>query len=118
LRTGTSDELIIHAMEPGSAELESSLHRLFHDERRQGEWFAASPRLAQHVYSVWEKNLILPPEHQQKLLAFAEKSRIFAGLRTGGARFDMVNPSINEPWTGSVLIDLTNPNLTGGDQDP
>ena len=111
LRTGTSDDLIIHAMEPGSSTLEAKLHQLFKSERRQGEWFSASPTLAQHVCAVWKKNLILPPEHQQKLLAFAEKCRTFAALRAGGARFDMVNPSLNEPWFGSVLVDLTNTDL-------
>lgn len=100
LRTGTSDELIIHAMKPGSSEIESKLHRLFQSDRRQGEWFAASPSLSQHVYDVWKKNLILPPEHQKKLLTFAEKNRIFADLRAGGANYDVEEARAGYPQAG------------------
>ena len=113
LRTGTSDDLIIHAMEPGSSMIEAELHQRFQSERRQGEWFAASPALSRHVYAVWQKNLLLPPEHQQKLVAFANKSRMLAEVRAAGFNFDMVNPSLNEPWVGSVFVDLTNPNIVG-----
>jgi hypothetical protein len=106
LRTGTSEELILHALQPGDAVAEAALHELFKEERWQGEWFAASPRLCAHVMATWRKYRILPPEHQQRLLRFAKRSSIYAGLRGGGYSFDMINPSINEPWHGSVLVDL------------
>lgn len=106
LRTGTSDDLIIHALQPGSAKMEMETHQLFSSDRRQGEWFAASPQLCKHVLETWGRNRVLPPEHQQKLLAFSERSRIYAGLRRAGKHFDMINPSLNEPWHGSVFVDL------------
>jgi hypothetical protein len=106
LRTGTSEDLIIHALEPGNASIEAERHRQFSSDRRQGEWFAASPRLCQHVYDTWRKNRILPPDHQQKIVSFFERSRIYAGLRSDGFKFDMINPSLEEPWFGSVFVDL------------
>jgi len=117
LRTGTSDELIVHAMEPGSATREAQVHRLFADERRQGEWFAASPALVEHVYRVWRTNHLLPPEHQRRLVWFFERSVALCKVRQMYPHFDMVNPSINEPWVGSVLVDLTNPSLYSESDD-
>jgi hypothetical protein len=108
LRTGTSEDLIIHALEPGNAERETELHEQFKSDRRQGEWFAASRFLCQHVLATWQKNRILPPEHQTKIVQFAERSRIYAGLRASGASFDMINPSLNDDWHGSVFVDLVN----------
>jgi hypothetical protein len=106
LRTGTSEDLIIHALEPGDASIEAERHRQFSSDRRQGEWFAASPRLCQHVHETWRRNRILPPDHQQKIVSFFERSGIYASLRSAGCKFDMINPSLEEPWFGSVFIDL------------
>ena len=106
LRTGTSEDLIIHALEPGSALLESQRHEQFASDRRQGEWFAASPALCQHVLDTWKKTRILPPEHQQKVLSFAHRSALYRRLRSEGFNFDMINPSLNEPWFGKVFVDL------------
>lgn len=114
LRTGTSDDLIIHALQPGSSEVEMDIHRQFASDRRQGEWFAASPQLCKHVLDVWRRNRVLPPEHQNKLLAFSERSRTYAGLRQAGFHFDMINPSLNEPWHGSVFVDLVHTSLLRG----
>lgn len=106
LRTGTSEDLIIHALEPGDASIEAERHKQFSSDRRQGEWFAASPRLCQHVHNTRRRNRILPPDHQRKILSFFERSRIYAGLRSEGFKFDMINPSLEEPWFGLVLVDL------------
>lgn len=116
LRTGTSEDLILHALEPGNAQIESARHETFKTDRRQGEWFAASRELCQHVLDTWARNLILPPEHQQKVMQFAERSRIYAGLRASGATFDMINPSLNDPWHGFVFLDLVNTSLVPSDE--
>jgi hypothetical protein len=74
LRTGTNDLLIVHALEPGDAATERRRHEQFRDERRQGEWFACSPALAMHMLATWERNNILPPEHQMRSCAFTSES--------------------------------------------
>ena len=117
LKTGTSDDLIIHALEPGDARIEAERHRKFASDRRQGEWFAASPVLCEHVIETWRKNRILPPEHQRKILSFLERSRIYSHLRSTGFKFDMINPSLNEPWFGSVFVDLVHTSLLRGDAE-
>lgn len=107
LRTGTSDELIVHALEPGNAEIEQLRHEQFRRDRRHGEWFAASPELCRHVMSVWQRHRMLPPEHQQKLAALPDRIRIYRSMREAlGSAPDMVNPSLSEPWSGSVFLDL------------
>jgi len=111
LRTGTSEDLIIHALEPGNQSIEAERHQQFSSDRRQGEWFAASPRLCRHVHETWRKNRLLPPDHQLKILAFFDRSQIYARLRSGGFNFDMINPSLNEPWFGSVFLDLIHTSL-------
>ena len=111
LKTGTSEELIIHALQPGNSKAEAALHAKFNSDRRQGEWFAASPLLCSHVLAMWRKYRVLPPEHQYKLLQFAERSEIYAALRKSGPLGDMINPSINEPWHGRVFLDLIHTSL-------
>lgn len=106
LRTGTSDNLIIHALQPGDAKIEAEIHRRFESDRRQGEWFAASRTLCEHVLQTWTRNRILPPEHQKKVVEFAERSSIYASLNHTGHHFDMINPSLNDEWHGSVFVDL------------
>ncbi len=117
LRTGTSDDLIIDALEPGDALIEVERHRQFASDRRKGEWFAASPVLCRHVFETWKKYRILPPEHQRKVLSFVERSDIYSRLRTSGFKFDMINPSLNEPWFGSVFVDLVYTSLLRGGND-
>lgn len=113
LRTGTSDELIVHALEPGNSELEQARHKQFQEDRRQGEWFAASPALCRHVLDVWRRHGVLPPEHQHKLLELSERIRAYRAMRRAlGAAPDMVNPSLNEPWSGTVFLDLMYRKLT------
>jgi hypothetical protein len=116
LQTGTSGELVVHALEPGSLDLESERHAQFASERRQGEWFAASPQLCRHVFETWRRNNALPPEHQAKLARLVESVEAYRVMRQalGGAP-DMVNPSLNERWQGKVFIDLVYTKLLGND---
>jgi len=108
LRTGTSVDLVVHALEPGGAELEAQRHREFAEERRQGEWFSCSPKLMNHMFDIWTHYRTLPREHQEKVLALGERVKILRATREvfQGAP-DMINPSLNEPWHGTVLIDTT-----------
>ena len=107
LRTGTSADLIIHALEPGSPQLEARRHSEFASDRRQGEWFACSPPLAEHIFRTWERNNALPPEHQIEIRLLHDRiDALRAARRLIGGPPDMVNPSIEEPWTGNVLVDL------------
>jgi hypothetical protein len=116
LQTGTSGELIVHALEPGSADVEAKRHELFAAERRQGEWFAASPQLCQHVFETWRRNNALPPEHQAKLARLVERIHAYRAMRQAlGDAPDMVNPSLNEPWRGKVFVDLVYTRLLGND---
>jgi len=107
LQTGTSGQLIIHALEPGGHELEHARHEQFKSDRREGEWFACSPELTEHVFSIWQHYRVLPREHQYKILELLERIKILRAVRQvfDGVPY-MVNPSLNEPWTGKVLIDL------------
>ncbi len=111
LRTGTSGKLIIHALEPGGAKVERMRHKRFESDRRQGEWFACSPELTDHIFSTWSHYRVLPREHQHLVLALAHRLKILRSVRKvcNGAP-DMINPSLNEPWTGNLFIDLTHPN--------
>jgi len=107
LQTGTSGDLILHAMEPGSPERERELHEQFKSERRQGEWFSCSPALTKHVLDTWKRNNLLPPEYQAKLLELMDRIHAYRAMRDAlGQAPDMVNPSINEPWHGRVFVDL------------
>ncbi|MDX2215540.1 MAG: GIY-YIG nuclease family protein [Oculatellaceae cyanobacterium bins.114] len=110
LRTGTSGQLIIHALEPGGASIERMRHKQFESDRRQGEWFACSPMLTKHIFNIWEHYKVLPREHQHLVLELAERIDILRRVRNvvGGAP-DMINPSLNEPWFGSVFLDLVHP---------
>ena len=116
LQTGTSGDLVVHALEPGGAEVESQRHAQFASERRQGEWFAASPELCAHVLKTWEHNNALPQEHQAKVARLIERVAAYRAMREalGGAP-DMVNPSLNEPWHGKVFIDLVHTKLLKSD---
>ena len=107
LRTGTSNQLIIHALEPGNLTAEQELHRRFQSDRRQGEWFACSPGLTRHVFDTWAHYRILPPEHQVLILQLADRIKILRAVRdVFDSSPDMVNPSLNESWHGKIFIDL------------
>jgi hypothetical protein len=110
LRTGTSGQLIVHALEPGGSKVERKLHKRFESDRRQGEWFACSPELAKHIFETWSHYKVLPREHQHLVLELQHRIKILRGTRQvfDGAP-DMINPSLNEPWAGKVLIDLVHP---------
>jgi len=73
LQTGTSGDLIVYALEPGSVEREVELHEEFREERRSGEWFSASPELTKHVYLTGKRHRMLPPEHQFKVLQLFDR---------------------------------------------
>lgn len=107
LRTGTTSQLIIHAIEPGDSKLERERHEQFAKGRRQGEWFSCSPRLAQQIFRVWWRNNLLPPQHQAEVLLLQERIDTYLGVREiiGGPP-DLVNPSLGEPWHGKVMVDL------------
>lgn len=109
LQTGCSGELIICALEPGHSQRESELHKIFSSERRQGEWFVCTPKLFEHLKAVQTKNSILPPKHRYKLENLIERAHIYSAVRDvfSGAP-DIVNPSLDEPWSGSVFVDLVN----------
>lgn len=119
LQTGTSGELIVHALEPGFAERESELHKEFQAERRSGEWFSASPALSRHVIRIWGQHRMLPPEHQYKLFQLYNRIDAYRVVRqVMGCAPDMVNPSLNETWHGNVFIDLMYTKLaTRGDRE-
>jgi hypothetical protein len=107
LRTGTSSKLIVHALEPGSAEIERQRHRQFESDRRQGEWFSCSPALVQHVFNTWKRHRALPPEDQGKIAALMDRIDILRRIRaTFGKAPDMINPSLSEKWHGNVFVDL------------
>ena len=107
LQTGTSGELFLHAMEPGSSQRERELHQQFKNERRMGEWFSASPALSKHVWETWGRYRVLPPEYQAKMCVLMERIHTYQIMRHMlGRPPDMVNPSISEPWNGSVFLDL------------
>ncbi len=108
LKTGSSAELIVHALEPGGTDVERQRHEQFVSDRRYGEWFAASPRLVNHVMDIWGHYRILPPEHMNAVMRHLERTLILRGARhVLGGPPDMINPSLEEPWHGSVLIDST-----------
>ena len=107
LRTGTSADLIIHALEPGSPQLERQRHGEFQTDRRQGEWFSCSPPLTAHIFKTWERNNALPPEHQIEILRLQDRIDTLMRARQAiGGSFDMINPSLDERWKGKVLVDL------------
>jgi Meiotically up-regulated gene 113 len=110
LRTGTSGQLIIHALEPGGSDLERIRHKQFELDRRQGEWFACSPGLTEHIFKIWDHYRVLPHEHQYLVLEFHERIKILRGVRkVFGGTPDMINPSLNESWFGNIFIDLVYP---------
>jgi hypothetical protein len=119
LQTGTSGDLYLHAMEPGSSQRERDLHQQFKIERRMGEWFSASPALTKHVWETWGRNRVLPPEYQAKMAELMDRIDIYQRIRhLLGRAPDMVNPSINEPWKGRVFVDLVYTRLLNGENDP
>lgn len=112
LKTGTPGELIIMALEPGSHAIERARHKQFASERRQGEWFVCSPELSRHAWDTWRKNNLLPPEHQARMLRFAERLGQYREIwKIVGEKPNMVNPSINEKWHGPVFVDLVNTSI-------
>lgn len=110
LRTGTSDDLIVHALEPGSAHIEKQRHEQFESDRldQSREWFACSPGLTRHIWETWQRNNALPPVHQLEVLRLQQRIDALIHVRSIiGHTPDMVNPGLNESWTGkSVLVDL------------
>jgi Meiotically Up-regulated Gene 113 (MUG113) protein len=107
LQTGTSDTLILHALEPGDRELERRRHLEFAAHRKIGEWFVCSQALTNHILRTWAKYRILPPEHQQNVLVLLNRIKLFRALRNlwpDGP--DMVNPPLDVPWHGNVFLDL------------
>jgi hypothetical protein len=119
LQTGTSGDLIIHALEPGYSEREGQLHEQFQEERRSGEWFSASPQLMRHVFQTWKRHRMLPPEHQFKVVQLFDRIHAYKMMREAlGCAPNMVNPSLNEEWHGSVFVDLVYTKLlTGGGRE-
>lgn len=116
LRTGTPGELIIMALEPGNSTIEQKRLKQFATDRRQGEWFVCSPKLAQHAFTTWGKNNLLPQEHQQRMVRLAERLHAYREARKIFDKpFDMVNPSLNEDWRGTVFVDLVFTNLAKKD---
>lgn len=107
LRTGSSADLIIHALEPGSPSLERQRHKQFAEDRRQGEWFSCSLNLTTHIFNTWARNNALPPEQQIEVLRLQDRIDALLKARDliGGAP-DMINPSLDEPWEGTVLLDF------------
>ena len=107
LRTGTPADLIIHALEPGSAQLERQRHDEFQTDRRQGEWFACSQQLTVHIFRTWERNRVLPPEHQIEILRLQDRiDTLMKARKLAGGSFDMINPSLDEPLKGTILVDM------------
>ena len=107
LRTGTPTDLLIHALEPGSPQLERQRHDEFQTDRRQGEWFSCSPPLTDHIFKTWKRNRMLPLEHQVEILRLQERIEVLTGARQAlGGSFDMINPSLDEPWKGTVFLDM------------
>lgn len=106
LRTGTADDLIIHALEPGSAHVEAQRHREFASDRvDQGrEWFSCSPRLMEHVWRTWKRNNLLPRVHQMEVVRLQERIDMYALVRDRIGQPDLVNPGLNEPWNGKVVF--------------
>ena len=107
LRTGTSEDLIIHALEPGSPRIEAQRHQQFASDRTHGEWFRCSPKLETHIIETWIRNNALPREHQVEVMILQERiDSLIEARRLLGGTPDMVNASLEEPWNGRVLVDL------------
>jgi hypothetical protein len=53
---------------------------------------------------------VLPREHQYLVLELQDRIKILRATRKvfDGVP-DMINPSLNEPWSGKVFIDLVHP---------
>ncbi|GEM_PF-2505895 len=107
LKTGTSDDLYLLALEPGSPTIEKIRHKQFASDRRKGEWFVCTPKLFQHVIYTLGKNRLLPREHQNRWVLMTERIQAYREIRKlVGFTPEMVNPSINEEWKGSVFMDF------------
>lgn len=109
LKTGSAEELFLHALEPGGKAREAEIHRRFDVDRRQGEWFIASPDLTQHVTDVFAANRVMPPVHVDRLFELKRRIALLSLLRDADFKFDVINPSLNEDWGQVNLIDGTNP---------
>ena len=108
LQTGTSDRLILHALEPGGATVEHQRHRQFAAHRGLGEWFICSKALAHHMVDTWSRYRVLPPAHAENVMVLLERTKLNRALQEfwpGGP--DLVNPPLDIPWKGSVFLDLT-----------
>lgn len=116
LQTGASGQLILHALEPGDSKKEKEIHNRFKSDRRQGEWFMASFGLCRHVMNVWGRNNLLPREYQLEIMALHNRIDAYGAMRhvIAGKPPDMVNPSVNEKWNGTVFVDLVHSAIVRG----
>ncbi|MXY73246.1 MAG: GIY-YIG nuclease family protein [Dehalococcoidia bacterium] len=107
LRTGTPGDLIVHALEPGSSQLETQRHHEFASDRGQGEWFFCSPRLMAHVFAILKRNRGLPEDQWIEVLQLQDRIDALLQVRDVlGGPPGMVNPSLDEPWVDRTFIDL------------
>jgi len=109
LRTGTPEKLIVHALEPGSRQVERQRHGQFSQDRRQGEWFVCSPALTRHMWDAWRRHRLLHPEDAAQIAELVlERIPILRGVReTMGGPPDLVNPALDDDWRGKkVFMDL------------
>jgi hypothetical protein len=68
-----------------------------------------------HIMATWRRNNLLPREHQLKVSMLWDRIDAYNAMREMiGRSPDMVNPSINEPWHGTVFVDLVYTRLAGG----
>ncbi|MFT4529569.1 MAG: hypothetical protein ACJAYO_000254 [Thalassolituus oleivorans] len=109
LKTGSSGELIVLALEPGDSTREREIHKKFSSCRRQGEWFVLTAPLLEHIRSIFFKYKALPPGHLEKVRSVFTRAVLFNKVRDFlGHPPELVNPSLEEDWSdvSSVLIDL------------
>ncbi|KGF71363.1 hypothetical protein DO97_21630 [Neosynechococcus sphagnicola sy1] len=109
LQTGTSDLLMLHALEPGDRELERKRHTEFSDHRKIGEWFMCSKALADHILRTWAKYRVLPPRHQENISVLVNRIKLYKSLyKFWPDGPDLVNPPLDVPWKAKRLfLDLT-----------
>ncbi|MBS3923308.1 MAG: GIY-YIG nuclease family protein [Nitrosarchaeum sp.] len=110
LKTGTSDDLYLLALEPGNATIEKMRHKQFASDRRKGEWFVCTPKLFQHALYTWGKNNLLPKEAQERWFLMTERIYAYREARKIASKLgitpEMVNPSLNEEWKATVFMDF------------
>jgi|JI10StandDraft_1071094.scaffolds.fasta_scaffold430294_2 hypothetical protein len=107
LQTGSFGRLVVRALEPGGQRLEATRQKQFGFDRRLGEWFACSDALRVHMSRTFAKYRVLPPGHGHYIEQLDNRSPITDALwRFCGGPPDMVNPSLGDPWHGTVFLDL------------